>query len=324
MKAVHIHQYGDLDVLRYEDAPVPEFRPNEVLIRVRAAALNWADVLDRQGRYGARSDFPRPLGLEVAGTIEQVGSGVKDLQPGQNVFGMVRTGAYAEYAAGHPIVLFPMPENLSFAEASGAGIVFLTAWHALVTKANVQAGQWVLVHAAGSGVGTAAVQIAKARGAQVIATAGSDEKLKRAQELGADHGINYTTTPNFAPEVQRLTDGKGVNAVIEAVGRATFAGSLASLALNGHLAVIGTPSGSEVTFDLSSLLRQNVTMFAFTLRSLNALGPTLETFRKEALPLFAQGKLRPILDRTLPLAQAADAHRALSDRSAFGKVVLEM
>ncbi|HEX2172819.1 MAG TPA: NAD(P)H-quinone oxidoreductase [Dehalococcoidia bacterium] len=324
MKAVRIHEYGDLGVMRYEDAPTPEPRPGEVLIRVRAAALNWADVLDRQGRYGKRTDFPRPLGLEVAGTIEQVGPEVTDLRAGQNVFGMVRTGAYAEYAAGHPSVLFPLPDNLSFAEGAGAGIVYLTAWHALITKSNLQAGQRVLVHAVGSGVGTAALQIAKARGTTVIATAGSDEKLKRARELGADHVINYSTTPDFAPEVKRLTDGKGVNVVIEGVGKATFAGSLASLGLNGHLAVIGTPSGSDIAFDLSALLGQNITMFGYTLRSLNALGPTLQTFRREALPLFASGQLRPIVDRTLPLERAADAHTALSDRAAFGKVVLEM
>lgn len=324
MKAVRIHEYGGLDVMKYEDCPAPEIRPREALIRVRAAALNWADVLDRQGRYGTRSDFPRPLGLEVAGTIEQVGGEVKDLQVGQNVFGMVRSGAYAEYAAGSPRVLFPMPDTLSFAEAAGAGIVYLTAWHALITKANLRTGQRVLVHAAGSGVGTAALQIAKARGATVIATAGSDDKLKRAREMGADHTINYTTTPDFAPEVKRLTDTKGVDVVIEGVGKATFQGSLDSLGLNGHLAIIGSPSGSDVAFDLSAITRNNITMFGYTLRSLNALGPTIDTFRQEALPLFASGQLRPIVDRALPLARAADAHQALSNRAAFGKVVLEM
>jgi NADPH:quinone reductase-like Zn-dependent oxidoreductase len=340
VKAIQFQQHGGPEVLKYVEVTDPVIRPNEVLVRVRACALNHLDLWVRQGLPNVLIPLPHIPGSDVAGEIAQVGSEVTTVRAGQKVvlapgvtcgkcaaclagldnrcrqftnLGYMIDGGCAEFVRVPEVNCLPYPENLSFEEAAAVPLVFQTAWHMLVARAELQPGEDVLILGAGSGVGVAAIQIAKFFGAQVIATAGSDEKLVKARELGADHTINHKSQ-KIRDEVRRITGKRGVDVVFEHVGTATWDDSLASLAASGRLVTCGATTGYDAKVDLR---------FLFT-RQLSLLGSYMGTKNdlRTLMKLVAGGRLKPIVDRVFPLAQTAAAHAYLESGAQFGKVVL--
>jgi NADPH:quinone reductase-like Zn-dependent oxidoreductase len=340
MKAVVMERHGGVEVLQLRELTPPTLRPSQVRVRVRAVALNHLDIWVRQGWPGLKLSFPHLLGADIAGTVAEVGSDVRGAEPGTDVvlnpgvscghcrecllgrdslcrsyaiLGEHTTGGYAELIDVPPQNLCPKPPKLSFEEAACVPLTFLTAWNMLVERAQLRSGETALIHAAGSGVGVAGVQIAKLLGARVIATAGSDEKLRRARELGADDVINYETE-DFAKAVRTLTGKRGVDVVFEHVGQKTWTGSLAALAPGGRLVTCGATTGFDVPVDLRFVFYKQLSILGSTMGSKGSMFDILR--HVEA------GRLRPVLDRTLPLEKAAEAHGLLESRSQFGKVVL--
>jgi NADPH:quinone reductase len=317
MKAARIHAFGGPEVVHYEDTARPEPRANEVLFKVTSTSLNYADVQWRLGNYIDRT-LPATLGREAAGIIEAVGPGVTTLQVGQRIMARA-TGGHAEYAIAQVPNVFPCPAGVDMAQAGGMPVVFLTAYHLLRSMRPLQAGDTVLVHAAASGVGTILTQLARQWGCRVIATASTDAKLELARSLGAHETINYAAR-DFEVEVQRLTNGAGVPLVLEAVGGEVTVKSMGCLASWGVLVNYGNASNSPVALPLSSF-RDNRSARGF---SLPGTFPDWDNqgAMAELLRLVADHKLRLVIDRVLPLSEAAEAHGHLSNRGAMGKVML--
>ena len=340
MNATIFKQHGGPEVLEYAEVPEPKILANEVLIEVKACALNHLDVFVRGGLPGIQIPLPHILGDDISGVIREVGSLVTwvkagdevMVQPGvscghcveclsgrdnlcrdYDIIGYRRDGGYAELVAVPGVNVIPKPHNLSWEEVAALPLVTLTAWHMLVTRANLQPGEDVLIHAAGSGVGSIAIQIAKLRGARVIATAGSDEKLAKGRELGADETINYTAE-DWPKEVKRLTDRKGVDVVFEHTGAATWQGSIGSLKNNGRLVTCGATSGFEGLTDLRQVFYRHLTILGSFMGSKSEL--------LEAMKFVEVGKIRAVVDRAMPLAEARLAHELLENRAQFGKIVL--
>lgn len=340
MKATIFQQHGGPEVFEYAEVPPPEIKQNEVLIEVKACALNHLDIFVRKGMPGITIPLPHILGNDIAGVVREAGSLVTWTRPGDEVIvqpgvscghcveclrgqdnlcreydiiGYRRNGGYADLVAVPGVNVIPKPAELSWEEAAALPLVTLTAWHMLVTRANVQPGEDVLIHAAGSGVGSIAIQIAKLRGARVITTAGSDEKLLRARELGADEVINYTND-EWPREVKRLTDRKGVDVVFEHTGAATWPGSISSLKNNGRLVTCGATSGFDAHTDLRQVFYRHLTILGSFMGSKSEL--------LEAMKFVASGRIKAVVDQTLPLSEAARAHELIEDRAQFGKIVL--
>jgi NADPH:quinone reductase-like Zn-dependent oxidoreductase len=340
MKASIFRRHGGPEVLEYADVPEPQVRANEVLVEVKACALNHLDLFARNGLPGIEIPLPHTLGNDIAGVVKDVGSlvgcvNVGDkvmVQPGvscghcdaclsgrdnlcreYDIIGYRRNGGYAEFVAVPGVNVFPKPSNLTWEEAAALPLVTVTAWHMLVTRANVQPGEDVLVHAAGSGVGSVAIQIAKLRGARVIATASSDEKLAKARSLGADETVNYSTE-EWPKEVRRLTSRRGVDVVVEHTGAATWPGSISSLKNNGRLVTCGATSGYDARTDLRQVFYRHLTILG------SFMGSKAELL--EAMKFVEAGKIRAVVDRVLPLSEARAAHSLLESRGQFGKVVL--
>jgi NADPH:quinone reductase-like Zn-dependent oxidoreductase len=342
MKAIVFQQHGGPEVLKYTDAPDPTPRANEVLVRVKACALNHLDLWVRRGLPNVPIPLPHIPGSDIAGEIAQVGADVATVRVGQKVvlaplvscgkcaaciagldnrcrqatnLGYMIDGGCAEFVRAPEVNCFPYPENLTWEEAACIPLVFQTAWHMLLARAELQPGEDVLILGAGSGVGTAAIQIAKFFGARVIATAGSDEKLAKAKELGADHLINHKTQ-KIREEVRRITNKRGVDVVFEHVGIATWDESLASLAPSGRLVTCGATTGYDAKLDLR---------FLFS-RQLSLLGSYMGTKSElhSVMRLVTNGRLKPVVDRVFPLPEAAAAHAYLELGLQFGKVVLSV
>jgi NADPH:quinone reductase-like Zn-dependent oxidoreductase len=340
MRAVAFRQHGDEQVLELVELPEPAVGARDVLVQVKAVALNHLDRWVRQGWPGLKLSLPHVLGSDIAGVVERVGAEVKDVEPGTEVLvnpglscghcercllgednlcrhyriiGEHAPGGYAEYVSVPRQNLLPKPRALSFPEAACLPLTYLTAWTMLVRRAEVKPGETVLVHAAGSGVGSAAIQICKLLGAKVIATASTEEKLARARQLGADHTINYVEK-DFLEEVKRLTQRRLVDVVFEHTGADTFEKSVACLPYGGRLVTCGATTGHEVKVDLRVLFYKRISLLGST------MGSKGDLFR--ILQLVEEGRLRPVLDRTLPLQEAAQAHRLLKDRAQFGNIVL--
>src|SRR3989454_11911409 len=342
MKAIVFSTHGGTDVLKYTDAPDPAIRPNEVLVRVKACALNRLDLWVRRGIPGVPIPFPPIPGSDAAGEIGQTGSDVTAVRVGQKVvlaplvscgkcsacvagldnhcrnftnLGYMIDGGCAEFVRVPEVNCMPYPENLSFEEAASIPLVFQTAWHMLVARAELQPGVDVLILGAGSGVGSAAIQIAKFFGARVIATAGSDVKLQKGKELGADHLINHKTQ-KIRDEVRRITGKRGVDVVFEHVGTATWDESFASLAPSGRLVTCGATTGFDARVDLR---------FLFS-RQLSLLGSYMGTKSEllTVMKLVAAGRFRLVVDRVFPLAACPEPHAYLESSSQFGKVVLKV
>lgn len=340
MKAIAFSEHGGPDVLRYTEMPDPKLGPADVLVRVRACALNHLDLWVRNGLPGVQIPLPHIPGSDIAGEVAKVGEMVKGVKVGQRValapglscnlceqclagndnlcrrytiFGYLVDGGCAEYVRSPEVNVIPIPDHLEFNQAAAVPLVFLTAWHMLISRAKLRPGEEVLVLGAGSGIGSAAIQIAKLVGARVIATAGSDAKLKQAKELGADEVINHSKE-DIAEEVRRLTNRRGVDVVFEHVGTATWEKSLASLAQAGRLVTCGATTGVDAKIDIRYLFTRQWSILG------SYMGTRQELF--QVMKLVGQGKLRAVVDRTLPLKEAAQAHALLEKRQQFGKIVL--
>ncbi|PYM06390.1 MAG: alcohol dehydrogenase [Candidatus Rokuibacteriota bacterium] len=338
MKAAAIERHGGPEVIEVRDYPDPRPAPGEVLVRVRACALNHRDVWVRRGMREQR--LPHILGSDIAGEVASVPGGRDRLAVGTRVvlkptltcgrcefckagqdnacvairlLGGAVDGGYAELIAVPRANVFPIPRNLSFVEAAAIPVVFLTAWHMLVTRADLRPGETVLVVGGASGVGSAAIQVALVRGARVLATAGSEAKRKRALELGAEHAIDHHAD-SISSEARRLSGGRGADVVVDHVGAATWGESLRSLARRGRFVVCGSTTGDDVTLPLRQFFGQNQTIHGAFIGTAGEFGALLR--------VFAAGRFRPVLDAVLPLAQAADAHRKLEQGDHFGKIVL--
>ncbi|MDM7324136.1 MAG: zinc-binding dehydrogenase [Thermus sp.] len=342
MKAVVMEARGGPEVLKVAEVPTPEPGPKEVRIRVKAAALNHLDIWVRKGVASPKLLLPHILGADASGIVDAVGPGVTGFAPGDEVvvnpglscghcerclagednlcakyeiLGEHRFGAYAEYLVLPEVNLLKKPHNLSFEEAAAIPLTFLTAWQMVVDKLQVRPGDDVLVMAAGSGVSVAAIQIAKLFGARVIATAGSEEKLRKAKELGADETVNYTH-PDWPKEVRRLTGGKGADKVVDHTGALYFEGVIRATANGGRIAIAGASSGYEGTLPFAHVFFRQLSILGSTMGSKSRLFPILR--------FVEQGKLRPVVGQVLPLEEAAEGHRLLEERRIFGKVVLRV
>jgi putative PIG3 family NAD(P)H quinone oxidoreductase len=326
MKAVVFASKGGPEVVEWRDAPDPRPQRGEVLVRVRASAMNRADLLQRRGLYppppGWREDVP---GLELAGEVEAVGDGVTAWRPGDRVMAIASGEAHAELAVAHERMLVPVPGNLSWEEAGALMEAGLTSHDALFTLGALRPGWPVLVHAAGSGVSTAAIQIAKAAGATVIGTSRTADKLERARALGLDHGVLVgKEEPRFAAEVKKLTGGRGVPLVLDFVGAPYVAENLGSLATGGRVVVIGVMGGPKAQVDLGKLLALRATMIGTTLRMrpLEEKIAATQSFARDVLPLVASGRVKAIVDSTIPMSGAREAHERMERNESFGKLVL--
>jgi putative PIG3 family NAD(P)H quinone oxidoreductase len=323
VKAIVVDEPGDPEVMRLGEVADPVAGPGEVLVRVRATAVNRADTLQRRGLYPPPPGAPEIIGMEAAGDIDAVGDGVDGWHVGDEVCALLSGGGYAERVAVPAGQLIPIPEGMSWTEAAAIPEVFLTAHDNLVTRGRLAAGETVLIHGGGGGVGTAAIQLAHRAGARVLATAGSAEKLRRCRELGADAGINHREE-DFVARARELTGGGGVDLVLDVMGASYLARNLEALAPDGRLVIIGLQGGASAGIDLNLLLRRRLTVIATTLRGRSA-GQKAEIVRRfvdDALPGFEDGSLRPVVDRVLPLAEAAAAHRAMEAGDNVGKIVL--
>ncbi|MDZ7954950.1 quinone oxidoreductase [Nostoc sp. DedQUE09] len=322
MKAIQFHEYGDADVLRLENLPVPELKPGEVLIRVEATGINFADILQRRNIYVYTPQLPFTPGFEVAGTIEKLGAEVSSSLLGQRVVALVQNGGYAEYVvAPHYLTKF-LPKDIDFDLGSAILLQGLTAFHMLKTVAHINSKQIVLVHSGAGGVGTLAVQLAKLLGAKhVIATAGSLEKLEIAKSLGADSLLNYRD-PDWQEQVLRATDGKGVDVILEAVGGEVFHKSLECLATGGQLIVYGRSSGSTV-FDPTVLINKNQTVTGFWLNWFLEKPLQYTESLNTLFEYIKQGQLKVNIGGVFPLEQATKAHQLLESRSTQGKLILK-
>ncbi len=340
MKAVRMHQPGSAENYIYEDAPEPVAGPGGVLVRVKAVALNHLEAWAAKAPTSVKYPAPRILGSDIAGVVEDVGPGVSyvergaevmlhpgvscgaceaclggedNLCPRYHLLGQGRDGGMAELVAVPAANVFPKPARLTFEEAASIPLVFTTALHMILTRARLRFGETVLVNAAGSGVGVAAIQIAKLHNARVIASAGSDAKLEKARELGATEIINYTTH-DLAEEARKLTGGRGVDMVVENVGAQIMEKSIRALARNGRVVTCGATAGNDATFNVSRFFLSQQTIYG------SFMGTKAELLHYA--PCFEDGRLRPVVDAVFPLKDAKDAVARLLHREQFGKVVL--
>lgn len=323
MRAIVITRPGGPDVLEEQERPVPEPGPSQIRVRVHASALNRADLLQRRGGYPAPAGWPQDIpGLEYAGTVDAVGPGAGLWAPGSRVMGIVGGGAHAEYVCVHEREAIRVPHNLSWEEAAGVPEAFLTAYDALFRQLDVQVGERVLIHAVGSGVGTAAVQLAGAAGAATIGTSRTPGKLERARELGLHTAID--ANHDWVEAVRRETENAGVAAVVDLVGGDYLPRDLDVVAERGRIVLVGTVAGSRAEIDLRTVLSRRVRIIGTVLRArpVEEKIQLAREFSEHALPLFASGRVRPVIDHVFPIDHIADAHRLLESNRTFGKLVL--
>ena len=340
MKAVVFDRFGGPEVLELRTVPDPRPAPDEALIRVRACGINHLDLWVRSGLRGLDLEMPHILGNDIVGEIVEVGAAVRHVKPGDrtlllptlscgtcaqcfagddnlcrqyDVIGRRRNGGYAELVSVPAVNCLPYPENLKWEEAAAVPLVFLTAWHMLIGRAELRPGEDVLVIGGGSGIGSAAIQIARMIGARVITTAGSPSKLERTKSLGAHEAIDHSRE-DVGARVRELTGKKGVEVVFEHVGGAVFEQAMGALARNGRLVTCGATAGGSVKLDLNMLFGRHLALLG------SWMGRRSELV--EVLKFVRDGRLKPVVDRVMPLAQAADAHRRIEAREHFGKVVL--
>lgn len=344
MKAVYINEQGGLETLIYGDRPDPVPGPGEVLVRVRASALNHLDIFARTGQNQVSTrGFPRILGCDMAGEVAGLGPGVTQFSEGQRVLvdydvkcgtchycsigrdelcrrrtrlGVDADGGYAQYCKVPATNVYPIPDWMSYEEAAAIPLVFHTAWHCLITRANLQPGEDVLINAAGSGVGSAAIQVATQTGARVIVTAGSDEKLEKARELGAAEGINYNKEPNFSRRVKELTGGLGVDLVFDSVGASIWDENFECIKPGGRLVICGVTGGHRASIRLGQLFQRGISI-------LGSGGRSRREFA-DMMKLVHRGRFRGVVGRVFPLEQAREAHRTMEERNFFGKLVLQV
>lgn len=329
MKAIFITKAGDLEVLEVRDVPDPgKPEADRIRVRVRAAALNRADILQRKGRYPAPAGYsPNIPGLEFAGEVESAGPEARLWQSGQRVFGLTGGGAQAEYVVVPENQLAEIPANLNWTDAAAIPEAFITAHDALFTQANLQLGESLLIHAAGSGVGTAAIQLARVAGARPYGISRTAEKLERAKVLGLENYVVVKDEPRVIIDaVKSWTSGEGVNLILDLVGAAYLEANMAALSLRGRLLLVGTMSGSKATLDFSTLMQKRLCVQGTVMRARapEEKAAATQLFAKHVVPLLAQGKVKPLVDCVYPIEQIREAHARLESNQTFGKVVLEI
>jgi putative PIG3 family NAD(P)H quinone oxidoreductase len=324
MRAIVIERPGDEAVMKVGEVPAPELGADDLRIRVAACAVNRADLLQRQGLYPPPPGASPVLGLECAGTVAEVGANVRGFARGERVMALLAGGGYAEEVAVHAGSAMKVPPALSLEEAAAIPEVFLTVFLNVFQLAQLPDGGALLVHGGGSGIGTAAIQLGKRAGAQVIVTAGSDAKCDQCRKLGADVAVNYRTQ-DFAAEVKRATGGRGVDVVLDSIGAPYLEANLASLAIGGRLALIGLMGGAKAEINLGALLARRLSVIGSTLRArpVEEKAAIVRGFVARFGDDLAAGRVRAVVDRVLPLAQAPEAHRALKASEHFGKIVLQ-
>jgi NADPH:quinone reductase len=327
MRAVVIVSHGGVEALEVRETDLPpEPRADRVRVRVRAAGLNRADILQRLGRYpappGTVKDIP---GLEFAGEVEQTGEEVRAWRVGQRVFGITAGGAQAEYVIVPQSSLSEIPPNLDWAEAAAVPEVFITAHDALFTQAALEMGERVLVHAAGSGVGTAAIQLARAAGALPYGTSRTSEKLERAREYGLEEGVAVGDRPAlFTEAVREWTNGAGAGVILDLVGGAYLQANLEALAQRGRLMLVGTTAGASAQFDFGVVMHKRLTIIGTVLRARSTEEKALATrrFAEHVVPMLASGAVRPVVDKIYSIDEVRAAHERMESNASFGKIVL--
>ncbi len=324
MRAVVLTEYGDPDVLTLTDVPDPTYGPEDVLVDVQTTALNRADLLQRRGLYpGPPTDHEVP-GMEFSGAVSAVGSAVSDWQVGDEVMGIVSGGAYAERLAVNQRQVLRVPSSVTLEDAAAIPEVFLTAFDAMVVQGGLASGRWALVHAGGSGVGTAAIQIAKAMGARIAVTA-SAGKIARCLELGADAAIDYRSE-SFADRVAELTEGRGVDVVIDVIGGEYTIDNIKSLRVGGRLIQVGVMGKQKVELPLGMLLPKRVALIGTVLRArpLEEKAALTQRVAAELLPLFDNSRLKPIIDSRYTIGEIAAAHAYMETNANFGKILVDV
>ena len=320
MKAAVYYETGEPEVLRYEEVPEPQLRKGGVLIDVAAIAIQGGDTLNRTG--GLMASTPHIVGYQASGIVREVGDGVTAFVPGQPVVATMGFGSHAEVISVPAGSVWAVPEGLSLEEAAGVPIEFGTADDCLFEFGRLQKGETVLIQAGASGVGLAAIQLAKAAGATVLATASSDDRLERLREYGLDHGINYTTV-DVAQEVMKYTNGAGVNLVVDSVGGSTLEGSIASLAYRGRISWVGRAGREERPPEVWTIMQKNASITGVFLGAEMAMNPSrTHPLIDNLLARIARKELTVVIDATFPLAQASEAHRYIESRKAFGRVIM--
>jgi putative PIG3 family NAD(P)H quinone oxidoreductase len=325
MRAVVISQPGGPEVLNLEEVPDPVPADGEVLIDVAAAGVNRADLMQRQGFYPPPPGAPPYPGLECSGRVVAAGPGVAGLQPGDEVCALLAGGGYAERVAVPAVQVLPVPDGLTLAAAGALPEVACTVYANVFTAARLAPGETLLVHGGASGIGTMAIQLARAHGARVACTAGSADRLRRCRELGADLAIDYTSE-DFAAAVREFTGGRGADVILDIMGAAYLPRNVATLAVGGRLVVIGLQGGATGELDLGLMLRHRLTVHAASLRArpVAEKAAVVAGVREHVWPLVAAGQVRPVIDTVLPLADAATAHRLLEDGGHVGKIMLSI
>jgi NADPH:quinone reductase len=326
MRAIVITRPGPPDVLRCRDVPEPSPAPGQILVRVHATAVNRADLLQRAGAYPPPADVPQDIpGLEYAGTVAAIGAGVTRWRTGERVMGLVGGGSYATFLVTHEDEAIAVPSALTLTQAAAVPEAFITAHDALFTQMRLVAGETLLIHAVGSGVGTAALQLARAAGARVIGTQRSAWKLERATSLGLDMAID-TATDDFVQPVLDATDGRGVDGVLDLVGGPYLGGDVQALAVKGRILLVGLVAGAKHELDLRAVLSRRATITGTVLRSRtpDEKVAAARAFAVHVLPLLEAGTVVPVIDEVLPLTEAVRAHEIVAANRNFGKIVLQI
>ena len=323
MDAVLCTGPGGPEVMALGRVPTPKPGPGEVLVRVAAAGVNRPDIMQRQGKYPPPPGAPDTMGLEIAGTVVALGEGTRGLALDDAVTALVAGGGYAAYCAAPATLCLPVPRGLTMIEAAGLPETVFTVWDNVFTRGRLASGESLLVHGGTSGIGTTAIQLAVARGARVIATAGTDEKCAFCRKLGAARAVNYRTG-DFVAEAKAMTDGRGVDVVLDMVGGEYFARNVAALAVEGRLVSIATQRGAKAELDLVALMVRRLTLAGSTLRPRSVALKTAiaEAVRAQVWPLIEAGRVRSIVHATFPLARASDAHRLMESGAHTGKIIL--
>ena len=325
MYAISIREPGGPDVLEWTEHPDPEPGPGEVVVDVVASAVNRADVLQRQGNYPPPAGASEVPGLECAGRIASLGDGVEGWSVGDPVCALLAGGGYAEKVAVPAPQLMPVPDGVSLTDAGGLPEVACTVWSNLTLAGRLQAGETLLVHGGTGGIGTHAIQIGKALGARVLATAGSPERLQTCLDLGADVAIDYHD--DLPSEVASATDDRGADVILDNMGASNLKANLTSLAIGGRLVIIGLMGGAKTEINLGSMLGRRLSISATTLRGREVEGPDgkgaiVAATREQVWPLIGQGRVRPVIHEYVPVAEASRAHAALDEGGVIGKLVL--
>jgi len=328
MLAITQEDFGGPELLRLTKVPDPEVGSQEVLIEVKASAVNRADLLQRQGAYPPPPGASAILGLECSGTVVAVGAQVDNCHPGDQVCALLAGGGYAELVSVPSTQVLPLPAGISVLDSTALPEVGCTVWSNLMIRAGLRAGQTALVHGGASGIGTMAIQVAKAAGATVAVTASRDDALRRCTELGADIGINYLQD-DFVAAVMAATDGRGADVILDVVGAKYLQRNISALALDGSLIIIGMQGGTRGELDLGQLMARRGAVIATALRSRDTTGPgskgeIVTAVRDHLWPLIAAGSVVPVIDSVFPLAEAGAAHRRMAEGGHVGKILLEV